>query len=196
MIDCTILLPDRAAFLAEVVEARGEKVGKLVEDLVEVKKEKKKEEAFVTALKVEGLEVEDLADVEVATFPAAEGDGDLPTDGVGEGAPPATLGGGQPPGGGGPPDLGTNLADMEVATFPAAEGDGAPPATTHWDVHKRLLLIILTLRIAVHLTLIIAHQVRSGMLGSTSSASSSASFRVSIPFVDRPRSGGPPPLGS
>ena len=124
VIDCTILLPDHAAFPAEVVEVGGEKVDKLVEDLVEVKKEKKKEEDFVTALKVEGLEVEDLADVEVATFPAAEGDGDPPTDGMGEEAPPATLGGGQPPRGGGPPDLGTDLADIKVATFPAAEGDG------------------------------------------------------------------------
>ena len=90
VIDCTILLPNRAAFLAEVVEARGETVGNLVEDLVEVKKEKK-EEAFVTALKLEGLDVEDLADVEVATFLAAEGDGDPPTDGVGEGVRSGTL---------------------------------------------------------------------------------------------------------
>ena len=87
MIDCTILLLDRADFLAEVVEGGGENVDKLVEDLVEVKKEEKKEEAFVIALKVEGLEVEDLANMQVATFPAAEGDRDPPTDGVGEEVP-------------------------------------------------------------------------------------------------------------
>ena len=69
------------------------------------------------AVKVEGLEVEDLVDMEVATFSTAKGDGDPPTDGVGEGAPLATLRGGQPLGGGGPPDMGRDLADMEVATF-------------------------------------------------------------------------------
>ena len=48
VIDCIILLLDCATFLAEVVEVGGKKVDGLVEDLVEVKKE----EAFVTALKV------------------------------------------------------------------------------------------------------------------------------------------------
>ena len=43
MIDCTILLPDCATSLAEVVEVGGEKVDKLVEDLVEVKEEREEE---------------------------------------------------------------------------------------------------------------------------------------------------------
>ena len=46
--------------------------------------------------------MENLADMEVAIFPTAEGDGDPPTDGdapadgVSGRAPPATPGGGQP----------------------------------------------------------------------------------------------------
>ena len=51
VIECTTLLPDCAAFPAEVVEVGGERV----EDLVEMVKEEKKEEAFVATLDVKVL---------------------------------------------------------------------------------------------------------------------------------------------
>ena len=46
------------------------------------------------------------ADMEVVTFPDAEGDGSIPADGVGGGGTPAVPGGGEPLGGGGPPEAG------------------------------------------------------------------------------------------
>ena len=48
VMDCTTLLPDSATFPTKVVKIGGERV----EELVEVVKEEKKEEAFVAALDV------------------------------------------------------------------------------------------------------------------------------------------------
>ena len=53
-----------------------------------------------------GLKGGNLADMEVVIVPDAEGDGDVPADGVGGCGPPADPGGGQLPGGGGPPESG------------------------------------------------------------------------------------------